>query len=119
MGGGSKDFMQVKKLMFQQPDVFAAMIDVLVEATSAYLIEKANAGAEALQLFDSWSGALDSDGFKRWVIRPTQQIVANVKAAHPHIPIIGFPKGAGQSYLAYVSETGVDAVGLDTAVNTK
>lgn len=118
-GGGSKDFMQVKKLMFQQPDVFAGMIDLLVEATSAYLIEKANAGAECLQLFDSWSGALDSDGFKRWVIRPTQQIVANVKAAHPHIPIIGFPKGAGQSYLAYVSETGVDGVGLDTAVNTK
>ncbi|MCB1532224.1 MAG: uroporphyrinogen decarboxylase [Alphaproteobacteria bacterium] len=118
-GGGSKDFAHVKKFAYSDPDNFQALIDLLVEATSAYLIEQVNAGAEALQIFDSWSGALDSDGFKRWVIRPAQQIVKTVKDTHPHIPIIGFPKGAGQSYLAYVSETGVDAVGLDTAVNTK
>lgn len=118
-GGGSKDFMHVKKFAFSDPDNFQRMIDMLVEATSAYLIEKVNAGAECLQLFDSWSGALDIDGFKRWVIRPTQQIVTTVKQAHPNIPIIGFPKGAGQNYLAYVNETGIDAVGLDTAVNTK
>lgn len=118
-GGGSRDFLHAKKMMYGDPESFRTLIDLLVESTSAYLIEQANAGAEALQLFDSWAGALDSDGFKSWVIRPTQQIVQTVKTAHPHIPIIGFPKGAGQNYLSYVSETGVDAVGLDTAVDTK
>lgn len=118
-GGGSRDFMDAKKMMYGDPDTFRTLIDLLVESTAAYLIEQVNAGAEALQLFDSWSGALDSDGFKSWVIRPTQKIVQMVREVHPYVPIIGFPKGAGQNYLSYVSETGVTAVGLDTAIDTK
>lgn len=117
-GGGSRDFIEIKKMMYGDQQNFASLIDLLVEATAAYLIEQGNAGAETLQLFDSWSGVLDSDGFKNWVIRPTKEIVKLVKDAHPHIPIIGFPRGAGQGYLSYVQETGVDAVGLDTQVDT-
>jgi len=77
------------------------------------LIRQVEAGAEALQIFDSWAGALDSASFDRWSTQPIAQIVAKVKAVHPDIPIIGFPKGAGFNYLSFAKESGVDALGLD------
>jgi uroporphyrinogen decarboxylase len=69
-----------------------------------------------LQIFDTWAGALPDDEFDRWVVDPTKRIVAGVKAAHPDVPIIGFPRGAGGAALWYVSETGVDGIGCDTAM---
>lgn len=118
-GGGSKDFVHVKKMAYGDPQGFARLIDLLVEATAAYLIEQVKAGAQALQIFDSWANALDSHQFKRWVIQPTREIVKLVKHECPHVPIIGFPRCAGNNYLAYVQETGVDAVSLDHQVDTK
>ncbi len=74
------------------------------------------AGADVLQIFDTWAGVLPDDELDRWVVEPTKRIVEGVKSAHPDIPIIGFPRGAGAAALWYVSETGVDGVGCDTAM---
>ena len=118
-GGGSKDFINTKKLSFEDPDDFQALIDLLVEASAKYLCHKVNAGAEALQIFDSWAGALDANSFDRWCIQPTKEIVKRVRKEHPDVPIIGFPRGAGNHYLDYVKETGVTAVGIDQSISTK
>jgi uroporphyrinogen decarboxylase len=96
--------------------VFRRLIDILVEATVAYLLAQVEAGAEVLQIFDSWAGALAEDDFNAWVIEPTTEIVRRVKAAKPHIPVIGFPRAAGAQYLAYAAETGVDGISLDFGV---
>lgn len=113
-GGSSKDFVKTKLMAYQDPEGFSALIDLLVEASAQYLVEQVRAGAEALQIFDSWAGALDAESFMRWCVRPAREIVKLVRAACPDVPIIGFPKGAGYNYQSYVRETGVSAVGLDS-----
>lgn len=118
-GGSSRDFLKVKMMAYKDPQKFSDLIDILVEATATYLIHQVNAGAEILQLFDSWAGALDSDQFYRWVIQPTKKIVELVRASHPHVPIIGFPKGAGQNCLSYIQNTGITALGIDSQISTK
>lgn len=115
-GGGSKEFVAVKRWAYGDPEGFGRLIDMLVEATIGYLSRQVEAGAEVLQLFDSWAGVLPESGFRRWCIEPTRHIIAALKARHPRVPIIGFPRGAGTLYADYVVETGVDAVSLDTAV---
>lgn len=117
-GGGSKDFLKTRLMALQQPEEFNQLINMLVEATATYLINQINAGAEAVQIFDSWAGILDADNFKRWCIKPTRQIVEMVRAAHPSVPIIGFPRGAGYNYLAYAQDAGVSALGIDQHVPT-
>jgi uroporphyrinogen decarboxylase len=115
-GGGTREFARVKRFAFADPDGFAALIATIEEATVEYLLGQVAAGAQALQLFDSWAGVLAEADFRRWVIEPTRRIVERVRARHPETPIIGFPRGAGLMYPAYVEEIGVDAVGLDTTV---
>ena len=117
-GGSSRDFMKTKTMAYSDPQGFGAIIDLVVDSTAQYLIRQVDAGAEALQLFDSWSSALDADQFQKWSVEPTKKIVNLVKAKHPDVPIIGFPKGAGINYLSYVAETGVDAAGLDSSIPT-
>ncbi len=118
-GGSSKDFLNTKIFAALKPDEFQKLIDILVHYTSIYLIKQIEAGAESVQLFDSWAGVLDEESFERWVIAPNKEIVKRVRAAHPQTPIIGFPKGAGQNYSRYVEQTGVSAVGLDTQMSLK
>ncbi len=118
-GSSSRDFINVKKMAYGDPELFSKLIDMLVEATAHYLIKQADSGVEALQLFDSWAGALDADEFKKWVIGPTKKIIDLVRDSHPDIPIIGFPKGAGYNYMSYAEETGVSALGLDSQVPVK
>ncbi len=118
-GGGSKDYIDVKRFMYSDPNGFSELIDLLVEASAAYLIKQIEAGAEAVQIFDSWAGALDSSSFKKWVIEPTCKIVELVRDSYPNVPIIGFPRCAGSNYMNYVRDTGVTAVGLDTSVDTR
>jgi len=113
-GGGSKEFLAVKSMMFGQEQVFAALITLLENATVAYLKEQIKAGVSVVQLFDSWSGVLDPISFEKFVIAPTQRIVAALKAQYPHIPVIGFARGSGVSILRYATQTGVDGLGLDT-----
>jgi len=115
-GGTSRDFARVKRWALGEPDGFALLIDRLVEATIAHLSAQIAAGVEVVQIFESWAGILDAESFRRWVIEPNRKIVAAVKVRHPQVPIIGFPRGAGLMYRAYVVETGVSAVGLDTTV---
>ncbi len=118
-GQGSKDYMNVKNLAYSDPVGFDALIDLLVESSAAYLINQINAGAQSVQIFDSWAGVLDAQMFRKLVIQPTRQIVDLVRDVHPNTPIIGFPRCAGQNYLSYIQDTGVNAVGLDPSVDTK
>lgn len=115
-GGGSKEFAAVKGWAYGDPVGFQELIDLLVEATSAYLIAQVDAGAEALQIFDTWAGLLPEPELQRWVVAPTAEIVRRLRERHPAVPLIGFPRGIGACYPAYARATGVDAVGLDTAV---
>jgi uroporphyrinogen decarboxylase len=115
-GGGSRDFQRVKGWAYRDPSGFQALIDLLTEATTDYLSAQIAAGAEVVQLFDSWAGALPEEGFERWVIMPTRRITAMLRERFPAMPVIGFPRGAGLLYERYAMESGVDAVSLDTGV---
>lgn len=112
-GGSSKHYAKIKSFAHQEPESFALLLEKLVTATSAYLIAQIDAGAEVVQIFDSWSGVVSEADFEPWIITPTREIVSRVKAKHPNTPIIGFPKGAAYYYPEYIDATGVDAVGLD------
>jgi len=116
-GGASRDFRRVKAWAYRDPQGFGALIELIVDATVAYLSGQIRAGADAVQLFDSWAGILSEAGFERWVIEPTRSITGRLKQQFPGIPVIGFPRGAGLFYERYVAETGVDAVGIDTVVS--
>jgi uroporphyrinogen decarboxylase len=116
-GRGSKEQAEARRLAYRDPTRFGEIIDAVSAMTVDYLSGQIRAGAEAVQLFDSWAGSLSPEQFERWVIAPTARIVAEVKARHPEVPIIGFPKGAGGKLPAYARETGVDAIGLDETVD--
>lgn len=116
-GRGGTDFSRALGWDREDPEGFAKLIDLLAESTAEYLVEQARRGADTLQIFDSWAGALDEERFHRLVIAPTRKLVGIVRAAFPDIPIIGFPRGAGPRYADYVRETGVDAVSLDSGVD--
>jgi uroporphyrinogen decarboxylase len=115
-GGASKDFRRVKSWAYRDADSFGALINLLVEGTVDFLAAQMAAGAEVVQLFDSWAGVLPESGFARWVIEPTRQIVSALKRRFPDHPIIGFPRGAGLLYERYITEARVDGVGLDAMV---
>lgn len=115
-GRGSRDYAKVKTFAYDDPKEFSRLIDLLTTATARYLSAQIAAGAEAVQIFDSWAGALDDDQFRRWVIGPAQKIVGQIKREYPGVLVIGFPRGAGALYADYADQTGVDAVGLDTQV---
>jgi len=116
-GEGSRDQHVTRALAYRDPGAFQAIIDAIVAVTVDYLSGQIAAGAEAVQLFDSWAGSLAPDQFERWVIAPNSAIADAIKARHPGVPVIGFPKGAGAKLAAYARETGVDAVGLDETVD--
>ena len=116
-GQGSREQAEARRHAYADPGAFAAIIDAIAEMTVDYLSGQISAGADAVQLFDSWAGSLSPDQFERWVIAPTARIVADLRARHPTTPIIGFPKGAGAKLAAYARETGVDAIGLDETVD--
>ena len=116
-GEGSRDQHLTRALAYRDPAAFGAIIEAIVATTVEYLRGQIEAGAEAVQLFDSWAGSLAPDQFERWVIAPNAAIVAAIKASHPSVPVIGFPKGAGAKLPAYARETGVDAVGLDETLD--
>lgn len=112
-GRGGTDFENIRTMAWSKPKLFDALIDRLVDATTSYLLAQIEAGAEALQLFDSWAGAVPAALFERAVIAPTASIVKAVKARYPDIPIIGFPRAAGSHLARYAANTGVNAVGID------
>ena len=115
-GEGTDDQMPARRLSASDPHLFQVLIDRLVEASVAYLVAQLQAGADVVQIFDSWAGILNEADFLRWSILPTRAIVDGVRANIPGARIIGFPKGAGLRLERYVRETGVDAVGIDWTV---
>ncbi|CAI8031012.1 Uroporphyrinogen decarboxylase [Geodia barretti] len=115
-GGKSRDFMVVKGWAYRDPESFARLIETVQEAVAAHLIAQLDAGAEAVQIFDSWAGALPESEFQRWSVEPVAKIVAAVKAVHPAAPVIGYPRGAGVAYERFAKTTGVDAVSIDSTV---
>jgi uroporphyrinogen decarboxylase len=115
-GQGTPDQAPARLFIYREPDAFAALIERLVEASAAYLVRQLQAGADAVQIFDTWSGVLPADEFARWCIEPVRRIIAEVRKQVPGAKIIGFPRGAGTKLARYVDEVPVDAVSLDWTV---
>ncbi|MBL8670608.1 MAG: uroporphyrinogen decarboxylase [Alphaproteobacteria bacterium] len=115
-GGTSRDHIEAKRWAIGDPTGFGVLVDLLVEATSSYLVAQAKAGAEALQIFDSWAGALGDADFETFCLRPIAEIVRRVKLSCPATPIIVFARGAGLLHVRVAEIPGVAAVSLDTAV---
>lgn len=115
-GEGTKDQAAARLWAYRDPEGFGRLMQILVEASIAYLCLQVEAGADALQIFDTWAGSLAEHEFDRWVTRPTAEIVAGVKARHPQVPILGFPRGAGAKARGFVEATGVQGISCDTAM---
>jgi uroporphyrinogen decarboxylase len=116
-GRGTPDQAPARLFAYRYPDAFAHLVDVLIEASTDYLVRQLRAGVDAVQIFDTWAGILPPDEFERWCIAPTQRIVTDVRRAVPGAKLIGFPRGAGSNLKRYVEELEIDAVGLDWMVD--
>lgn len=116
-GQGSRDQAEARRLAYADPKRFGEIVARIEEVTFDYLSRQIEAGAEAVQLFDSWAGSLSPAQFEQWVIAPTARLVKKLTAKHRTVPVIGFPKGAGGKLRAYAAETKVAAVGLDETVD--
>ncbi|WP_310469232.1 uroporphyrinogen decarboxylase [Sphingomonas sp.] len=116
-GHGSRDQAETRRLAYGDAGRFGAIVEAIETMTFDYLSGQIEAGAEVVQLFDSWSGSLAPSEFERWVIAPTARLTARLRQKYPDVPVIGFPKGAGGKLCAYARVTGVSAVGLDETVD--
>lgn len=103
---------------YSDPELFERWMDILIEASIDYLVRQLEAGADAVQIFDTWAGVLDDDGFQKWCLEPTRRIVEGVRKRRPGAMIIGFPKNSAARLKTYVEYTGISAVGLDWTVPT-
>src|SRR5689334_23147461 len=112
-GAGTPDQIPAREFAYRAPQLFDELMDVLVEASAAYLIRQFEAGADAVQIFDTWAGILPDDAFDRCCIEPSARIVAAVRARIPSAKFIGFPRGAGSRLKRYIDGVGINAVGLD------
>jgi uroporphyrinogen decarboxylase len=114
-GRGTPDQAPARMMAYRHPEAFAKIIDAIVENSITYLLGQLKAGADVLQIFDTWAGVLPPREFQRWSVEPTKRIVDGVRAKVPNAKIIGFPRGAGALLPGYVASTGVDAVSIDWA----
>lgn len=112
-GHGSPDQAAAKMFALRQPDAMAALLDHLADVSADYLARQAAAGADVLQVFDSWAGVLDDGLFEAMCVRPMARLMARLRGLGVTVPVIGFPRGAGERALGYKALTGVDAIGLD------
>jgi len=116
-GRGTPDQAPARLFAYRDAAAFDVLMDVLIEASASYLVRQLQAGADAVQIFDTWAGVLSPEQFDRWCIAPTKRIVTMVRLQVPTAKIIGFPRGAGSQLPRYVAETGVDAAGLDWMID--
>ena len=117
-GKGSPDQRTAKLAAYRDPEAFATLIDTLVEVVAWHLLRQLEAGADVVQIFDSWAGGLPQSAFETWVVEPNHRVVDIVRRSKPDAKIIGFPRAATETgYLAYTRSTGVDAVSVDTAAS--
>lgn len=115
-GQGSKEFYTARAFARKQTAAFARLIDLLTEATVRHLRAQIAAGVQVVQLFDSWAGVLPDGEFERWCQEPVRRIVETLKAEHPEVPVIAFPRGAGPRYRSFAEAVPVDGLSLDTTV---
>jgi len=115
-GRSTREFHRAKYWAYAEPDDFGALVEILVEAVVSHLSAQARAGAQVLQIFDSWAGVLDDWGFRRWVEDPVRRIATQLKALHPPVPILLFARGAGARHAGLAERVGVDGVALDCTV---
>ena len=115
-GHSTSDQAPARLFAHRHGETFEAMLDVLADRSADYLVKQLEAGADAVQIFDSWAGVLDPGSFERYCVRPVKRIVELVRSRIADARIIGFPKGAAMNYRGYAAKTGVTAVGLDWTV---
>ena len=115
-GSGGTDVAIVQSWAYREPDSVSRLIDCLVDATVIHLLRQAEAGADVLQIFDSWAGVLPDAQLERWAVRPTAEIVRRVRSTRPDIPIVVFPRGVGASYVRYAEACACACLGLDAGV---
>ena len=116
-GRGTPEQAPARLFAYREPKTFSALIDRLADASADYLARQIEAGAEAVQVFDSWSGVLPSAEFERWCVTPLRRLVARLRARHPHTPIIAFPRCAATHLGRFADIEGIAAIGLDTAAD--
>jgi len=116
-GHSSKDYHKAKSYLLENKTNALKLFDLVIDSTVEYLLAQITAGANVVQLFDSWAGMLNDADYDKYVIEPTAKIVNKLKSLHSNIKVIGFPKSSGNKYLKYIKETKVDAVSIDYDVN--
>ena len=116
-GRGTPDQAPAKQMAAREPKAFQHLVDCLVDASADYLAKQLEAGADVVQIFDTWAGALPAEDFERWCVQPTKQLVAKLREKRPGAKVIGFPRGADKNIPRYVDETKIDAVSLGNEID--
>ena len=116
-GQGTPDQGPAHALKAENRALFEALLDRLTEGTIDYLSRQVEAGAEVVKLFDSWAGSLKGEDFTRYALEPAKRIIAELKARHPGLPVIAFPREAGEGYVGFAKATGADCVAIDNSVS--
>jgi len=116
-GGSSRDWAGARLFALTYPKAFTCLLNCLADAVADHLINQVQAGAQVLQLFDSWAGAIPAVDFTATCLEPTRRLVARVHATAPDVPIIGFPRGVGPAYETYVRQTGISGVSIDQGLS--
>lgn len=116
-GRGTPDQGPAHALRESDPASFDALMDLLTKATITYLLAQIEAGADVVKIFDSWAGSLKGDAFIRYALNPAKRIITALKAAHPEVPVIAFPREAGDGYIGFAKATGADCVAIDNSVS--
>ncbi|MCF6199254.1 MAG: uroporphyrinogen decarboxylase [Hyphomicrobiaceae bacterium] len=116
-GRGTPDQAPARTLAYRDPDLFQNMIDMLVDSSIEYLRGQIDAGAQVVQVFDSWASVLPDEEFQKWCLEPMVRICEALGQSHPLTPIIGFPRAVGPLYKPYLEKTGVNAIGCDTSLS--
>ncbi len=118
-GQGTPDQAPAHALRQEAPEVLDALMERITQATILYLSAQIEAGAEVVKIFDSWAGSLKGEAFTRYALEPCKRIIAALKARHPGIPIIAFPREAGEAYVGFAKATGADCVAVDSSVDAE
>jgi uroporphyrinogen decarboxylase len=116
-GRGTPDQAPARIFAYREPDIFSALIDILVEASASYLVRQLQAGVDVVQLFDTWAGVLPPEEFDRWSIEPARRIIEKVRQQVPGAKVIGFPRGASTNLVRYIERVPVNAIGLDWTID--
>lgn len=116
-GGTSRDHLAIRRFAYEEPVVFDALIEILISAITEHLIEQIRAGAEAVQIFDTWAGILPPAGLRRYSLEPIRRIAEAVRAAAPEAPVLAFPRGVGAAYVEFAALKAIAGLSIDTAVD--